>query len=151
MMSKKFVNKMLVIFHPLLLGAVVGFLTNQSAFKTMNKPIFSPPGWIFPVVWSILYILMGISLYIAKNNKLSDTGYRYYIIQLVLNLLWSFIFFNFKWYLISILWILIMIFFVIKMLIEFYKTKKVAGYLQLPYLLWLLVALYLAVGVWFLN
>lgn len=151
MKTKKIVNKLLVLFHPLLLGAVVGFLTDQETFKTINKPIFSPPGWVFPVVWSILYILMGISLYIAKNNKLSDAGYRYYIIQLVLNLLWSFIFFNFKWYLVSIIWILVIIFFVINMIREFYKTKKVAGYLQLPYLLWLLAALYLAVGVWILN
>ena len=142
---------MLYVFTPLVLGAIVAFLVDMEGFKTINKPIFSPPGWLFPVVWSILYLLMGIGYYIAKNNGLLDKGEKYYYIQLTLNLLWSFIFFSFKWYFISVVWIVVLIYFVSMMIKYFLKTKKVAGILQLPYVIWLCIALYLAIGVSILN
>ncbi len=151
MKAKKIGKFLLYVFSPLVLGSIVGFLTNPSTYKTFNKPVFSPPGWLFPVVWSILYLLMGIGYYVAKNNGLSKEGERYYLIQLVLNLLWSFIFFSFKWYFISAIWIIILLYFVYKMFISFKETKKVAGYMQLPYIIWLLIALYLAIGVTILN
>ena len=59
---------MLYVFSPLVLGAIVGFLVDMNAFKNISKPIFSPPGWLFPIVWSILYLLIGIGYYVAKNN-----------------------------------------------------------------------------------
>ena len=151
MKAKKIFKFMLYVFSPLILGAIVGFLVDMDGFKTIQKPIFSPPGWLFPIVWSILYLLMGIGYYVAKNNGLSKEGERYYLIQLVLNLLWSFIFFSFKWYGISAVWIIVLLYFVYKMFISFKETKKVAGYMQLPYMIWLLIALYLAIGVTILN
>jgi len=151
MKTKKIFKFVLYVFSPLILGAIVGFLVDMDGFKTIQKPIFSPPGWLFPIVWSILYLLMGIGYYVAKNNGLSKEGERYYLIQLALNLLWSFIFFSFKWYFISAIWIIILLYFVYKMFISFKETKKVAGYMQLPYMLWLLIALYLAIGVTILN
>ena len=151
MKAKKIFKFMLYVFSPLILGAIVGFLVDMDGFKTIQKPIFSPPGWLFPIVWSILYLLMGIGYYVAKNNGLSKEGERYYLIQLVLNLLWSFIFFSFKWYGISAVWIIVLLYFVYKMFISFKETKKVAGYMQLPYIIWLLIALYLAIGVTILN
>ena len=151
MKAKKIFKFMLYVFSPLILGAIVGFLVDMDGFKTIQKPIFSPPGWLFPIVWSILYLLMGIGYHVAKNNGLSKEGERYYLIQLALNLLWSFIFFSFKWYFISAIWIIILLYFVYKMFISFKETKKVAGYMQLPYMLWLLIALYLAIGVTILN
>ena len=142
---------MLYVFSPLVLGAIVGFLVDMNSFKAINKPIFSPPGWLFPIAWSILYLMMGIGYYVAKNNGLSKEGNNYYLIQLILNLLWSFIFFSFKWYFIASLWIIILLYFVYKMFKEFLKTKKVVGYLQLPYMIWLCIALYLSIGVTILN
>jgi tryptophan-rich sensory protein len=151
MKAKKIFKFMLYVFSPLILGAIVGFLVDMDGFKTIQKPIFSPPGWLFPIVWSILYLLMGIGYYVAKNNGLSKEGERDYLIQLALNLLWSFIFFSFKWYGISAVWIIVLLYFVYKMFISFKETKKVAGYMQLPYIIWLLIALYLAIGVTILN
>jgi tryptophan-rich sensory protein len=151
MKAKKIGKFLLYVFSPLVLGSIVGFLTNPSTYKTFNKPVFSPPGWLFPAVWSILYLLMGIGYYVAKNNGLSKEGERDYLIQLALNLLWSFIFFSFKWYGISAVWIIVLLYFVYKMFISFKETKKVAGYMQLPYMIWLLIALYLAIGVTILN
>ena len=151
MKAKKICKFMLYVFSPLVLGAIVGFLVDMNAFKTFSKPIFSPPGWLFPIVWSILYLLMGIGYYIAKNNGLSQEGERYYYIQLILNLLWSFIFFSLKWFFISSVWIVVLLYFVYKMFKAFKETKKVAGYLQLPYIIWLVIALYLAIGVTILN
>lgn len=151
MKAKKIFKFILYVFSPLILGSIVGFLVDTNGFKTVNKPIFSPPGWLFPIVWSILYLLMGIGYYVAKNNGLSKEGERYYLIQLVLNLLWSFVFFSFEWYFISAIWIIVLLYFVYKMFKEFKETKKVAGYLQLPYMIWLCIALYLAIGVTILN
>lgn len=94
---------------------------------------------------------MGIGYYIAKNNGLDKEGENNYLIQLILNLLWSFIFFSFEWYFIASLWIILLLFFVIKMFKSFLITKKVAGYMQLPYIIWLCIALYLAIGVTILN
>ena len=142
---------MLYVFSPLVLGAIVGFLTDPGSYKTFSKPIFSPPGWLFPIVWSILYLLMGIGYYVAKNSGLSKEGENYYLIQLILNLLWSFIFFSLRWFFISSIWIVVLLYFVYKMYKSFLQTKKVAGYMQLPYIIWLFIALYLAIGVTILN
>ena len=124
------------ILVPLLLGALVGLLT------TANSNIDSIiPAWIFPIVWTILYILMGISSYLVYEeiNKIP----KIYIYQLIVNLLWSFIFFRFKLFTIAFIWILLLIVLVIIMIRNFLSKNKIAGYLQIPYLIWLIIAAFL--------
>jgi len=121
------------ILVPLGLGALVGFFT-----VSKNSVDSIIPGWVFPVVWTILYILMGISHYLVSEEN-GDVS-RIYVIQLVVNLIWSFIFFNFKLYIFAFIWILLLIGLVILMIREFLKVNKLAGYLQIPYLIWLGVA-----------
>lgn len=127
-------KKLLIfILVPLLLGTLVGILTVPDA--NIDSIL---PSWIFPVVWTILYILMGISSYLIyeKTNEIS----KIYIIQLIFNLLWSFIFFTFKLQTLAFIWILLLILLVITMIRDFLSKNKLAGYLQIPYLIWLFIA-----------
>ena len=152
------------ILIPVIVGGIVGVLISKLIdYNTIHKPPLSPPSIAFPIVWTILYILMGISYGILKNQyinnlsilnnkegKLLSTRQLYYI-QLAVNTLWSIIFFIFKWRLFAFIWILILIILVILMIIDFYKKNKLAGLLQIPYLLWLIFAAYLNLGVYILN
>lgn len=142
------------IFIPLAAGGI-GFLLGgkPEIYNTLVKPFFAPPGWVFPVAWTILYILMGISFYIVYN---SDSIYRkraiiVYFIQLTVNMLWSLLFFRLHLYLVSALWIVLLILLVAYMIYLFLKINKKAGYLQIPYLLWLTFACILNFSVYFLN
>ena len=149
------IRKLLIsIIIPIVLGSIVGLLT--SSFNNYNdiiQPSFAPPGILFPIVWSILYILMGISSYIISesNSYDKDSCLGIYIIQLIVNLLWSFLFFTFKWYLISFLWILFLIVLVVIMIVMFFKISKLSAYLQIPYLLWLIFAAILNFSIYILN
>lgn len=153
-MKINFKKLIISILIPLLLGGIVGTLTSGSdAYKEMIQPSFAPPAILFPIVWSILYILMGISFYIiseSKNIIKGDAKFSYYL-QLVVNLLWSFFFFTFKWYLFSSIWIVLLIFLVINMIKKFTSINKLSGYLQIPYLLWLVFALILNISIYILN
>lgn len=121
------------ILVPVLLGALVGFLTVPDA----NIDSILPP-IVFPIVWTILYTLMGVSSYLIYED--TNEIPRIYIIQLVVNLLWSFIFFRFKLFTIAFIWILLLILLVIIMIRDFLSKNKLAGYLQIPYLIWLFIA-----------
>lgn len=142
---------------PLLVGGVAGFLTRGSmeSFEMLNKPPLSPPGWLFPVVWTILYILMGISSYIISETKPGNQDVSgclsIYYYQLVVNFLWSFFFFSFQWYLFSFFWLLLLWILVLLMIRCFAKISKVAAYLNIPYLIWVTFAGYLNLGIWWLN
>lgn len=152
------------ILIPVIVGGLVGVLISKLIdYNTIHKPPLSPPSTAFPIAWTILYILMGISYGILKNKyinnlkvlnnnegKLLSTRQLYYI-QLAVNALWSIIFFIFKWRLFAFIWILLLIILVILMIIDFYKKNKLAGLLQIPYLLWLIFAAYLNLGVYILN
>lgn len=121
------------ILIPILLGSLVGFLTvPNSNIDSILPPI------VFPIVWTILYTLMGVSSYLIykETNEIS----KIYIIQLVVNLLWSFIFFNLELFTIAFIWILLLILLVIIMIRDFIPKNKLAGYLQIPYLIWLIIA-----------
>lgn len=126
---------------------------SMSTYNTLNKPPLSPPSVVFPIAWSILYLLMGISIYIImqSKNKLKENARLIYFIQLVINALWTPIFFGLKEYFFAFLWILMLIVLVITMILTFYKISKKAAYIQIPYLLWLLFASYLNFGVFVLN
>ncbi|HHW68903.1 MAG TPA: tryptophan-rich sensory protein, partial [Tenericutes bacterium] len=103
---------MICILVPLLIGVIGAMFSNSSdVYKTLIKPSFAPPSIIFPIVWTILYILMGVSSYIIykSNNIYNDNALKVYIIQLLINGLWSAIFFNLKAYLIAFIWIILLI------------------------------------------
>lgn len=124
-------------------------------YRTLNKPFFSPPNWVFGPVWTILYVLMGVSLYLVwkkgvKNEK-TRTALLYFFIQLALNFLWTFIFFGFHsplaaFVTIVILWIMILV-----SIRKFYPLSKTAAYLLIPYILWVSFASVLNFSIVVLN
>ena len=141
------------ILVPVILGGIVGFITSSFIdYNSLQKPPLAPPAIIFPIVWTILYILMGVSYGRLKSKGLTDEKInRIYYLQLIINLLWSFIFFVFKWRLFAFFWIILLDIAVVIMIIRFYKKDKISGLLQIPYLIWLLFATYLNFGILFLN
>jgi len=153
--NKKLLAKCIAI--PLLAGGVAGLLTRRSMemFAVLEKPPLAPPGWLFPVVWTILYTLMGISSYLILESETGEEEIaavmKIYFFQLLVNFLWPTFFFNFGWYFFSLLWLLLLWVLVLVMIIRFYKIDKTAGYLQIPYLVWLTFAAYLNLGIWWLN
>ena len=124
----------------------------MAEFGMLQKPPLAPPGILFPIVWTILYTLMGVSYGRLKTKGLTDEKVnQVYYLQLVINALWSIFFFSLEWRLFSFFWIITLIIAVIAMIREFYARDKVAGLLQIPYLLWLLFAAYLNLAIYLLN
>lgn len=141
------------ILFPVLVGALIGLITSGFIdYNSLEQPFLSPPSIVFPIVWTILYILMGISYGILKSNSLldSETNFIYYL-QLFVNALWSIFFFVFKWRLFAFFWIILLIILVLAMIIKFYSKNKLSGLLQIPYLLWTLFATYLNFFIYLLN
>lgn len=141
------------ILRPVILGGIVGiFISMFMDYNDLQKPPLSPPGFIFGIVWTILYILMGISYGLLETSGLHDeqTKKAYYW-QLVVNLIWPILFFVFKWRLFSSIWIILLDILVINMIVKFYQKHKLAAYLQIPYLLWTMFATYLNIGIYLLN
>ena len=141
------------ILIPLILGAIVGFITYQYIdYNSLEQPPLSPPSFLFPIVWTILYTLMGVSYGILKSNGLvtPEINLIYYL-QLAVNLLWPIAFFVLEWRLFAFVWLLLLIVLVIIMIIKFYNQNKLAGLLQIPYLVWCIFAAYLNFGVYYLN
>ena len=132
-MKTNYKRLIISILIPIALGSIVGLLTVPNS--NIDSII---PSWIFPVVWTTLYFLMGVSSYIVyeKINRVPEI----YVIQLIFNLLWSFIFFKFKLFVLAFIWIIILFFMVLKMIKEFKLIDKLAGTLQIPYAIWLIVA-----------
>lgn len=132
---KKIDYKKLILYVmiPLLLGGIVGFITSSES-KNYDGIV---DGWVFPVVWSILYILMGISSYIVRDNKELMSIYK---VNLVINLLWPIIFFTLNFKVFGFFWILLLILVVGYMMYKFYNKNKISAYLLIPYLLWLIFA-----------
>ena len=141
------------ILIPVILGGIVGLIISRFMdYNTLNKPPLSPPGFIFGIVWTILYILMGISYGILDTKNLIDEKInKIYYLQLIVNLIWPILFFVFKWRLFSAIWIILLVVLIIKMIIDFYRKNKLSAYLQIPYLLWTIFATYLNIGVYLLN
>ena len=141
------------ILIPVIIGGIVGIIISSSIdYNSLERPFLSPPSIAFPIVWTILYILMGISFAILESNQLTDkkTNLLYYT-QLGFNALWSIIFFLLKWRLFAFIWIIILAILIICMILNFYRKNKIAGLLQVPYLLWVLFASYLNIAIYILN
>lgn len=121
-------------------------------YETLKQPFLAPPAIVFPIVWTILYVLMGVSYGILKtNNETSDEIDSIYYLQLGVNALWSIFFFVFKWRLFSFFWIILLAVLVIIMIKRFYEKNKVAGLLQIPYIIWIVFASYLNMAIYILN
>ena len=129
------------------------FSGNMSSYSILDKPAFSPPGFIFPIVWTILYILMGISSYIvySSNSPNKPKALLIYGIQLFFNFCWSIIFFGLDLYLFAFIWLIALIFIIIIMIRQFYIVSPLAAYLQIPYLIWCIFAAYLNFSIFILN
>ncbi len=144
----------IIILITFIIGSFFSFFTmnNMEAFKELEKPL-NVPAILFPIVWSILYLLMSISCYIIleSNDEHKNKGLIIYGIQLIINSLWSLIFFGFEAYFLSFLWILLLMIFVIFMIFIFYKINKISSLLQIPYLIWVIFAGYLNLGIYLLN
>ena len=157
MMKKVDWFQLIVIVLVTQLAGILGNLFSGNAgqsYSTFIKPPLSPPGWLFGIVWPVLYLLMGIAAYIIYKTPQTPERKKVtalYWMQLFVNFLWPIIFFRFEWYWISVLVILLLDVLVSMTAMRFYKLKKVAGYLMIPYLLWLLFATYLNIGVAILN
>ena len=134
-------------FIPLVVGIISALLSNMNGYNMFNKPPLSPPGIVFPIVWTILYLLLGYSSYRVKDDEKS---LKLFYINLAINGIWSLVFFNGN-FLEGFILILVMIVLQIFILIRFKKIDDVAFYLNIPYLLWLIFAAYLSLGVFILN
>lgn len=154
---KQSVKQLLIALAiPLTVGALGALLSGGMAdYKMMVKPPLSPPGWVFPVVWTILYLLMGYSSYrvytAGKSPAFTKKALQLYGAQLIVNLIWPIVFFGFEWYLpaffvLVVLWVLILL-----TMRAFSAIDETAGDLLIPYILWVTFAGYLNLAVYFLN
>ena len=130
-------------------GVIAGFLTfkNMEQYQEMYRPPLSPPGWVFPVVWLILYALMGIAAYRIYMKDPKAEVLKLYLIQLAVNFLWPILFFNFGWQLFAVVWLLLLWYLVLVMIKEFAKIDEGAAKLMIPYLIWLTFASYLNIAI----
>lgn len=158
-MWKKIKPYLISILIALAVGGLSALLTRTGmdvySSNTVQPPL-SPPMWLFPVVWSILYILMGAGSAIVFIKRGEDTdaarsALTTYCLQLVVNFFWSIIFFNMQTYLFAFVWIILLWLLIIIMIVQFSKVSRTAALLQIPYLLWVTFAAYLTLMVWLLN
>lgn len=151
-------KKLLIcIAIPLLTGLLAALLTRDSmaAFDTLVKPPLSPPGWLFPVVWTILYILMGIASYLVltsrKNNLQIRRALSLYALQLLFNFFWPILFFRMQRYLFAFFWLLLLELLILLTTLRFSRISDTAAKLMIPYLIWVAFAGYLNLGIALLN
>ncbi len=156
-MKIKWGKLILCIAIPLVIGGAAGLISSGSMedFAALNQPPLSPPGWFFPVAWSILYILMGIASYLVITSngaqKHINNAIIIYAVQLLFNFFWTIFFFNLKLYFFSFAWLIALWILIIVTIILFSRLSKPAGYLLIPYLLWVSFAAYLNLGIALLN
>ncbi len=144
----------IAILIPLAAGTLSALLSGgMNSYAVLNKPALSPPAVLFPIVWTILYILMGISSYLIKESNSPEKGkaLSVYWLQLLFNFFWSIFFFRFSLYLFSFVWLLALIALIVIMIYRFYQINPVSAYLQIPYLIWCIFAAYLNFMVYRLN
>ena len=156
-MNPKRKSLIIAVAIPLAVGILSALLTreNMVMFEVLRKPPLSPPGWLFPVVWTILYVLMGLAswlVYTGEGNRLEkEKALQPYGAQLIVNFFWSIIFFNWGMYLLAFVWLLLLWVLIVITAVRFYRLRPAAGYLMVPYILWVTFAGYLNYGIWKLN
>ena len=148
---------LICIAIPLAVGGISAWLSRGSmkTYAALSKPPLSPPGWLFPVVWTILFVLMGLATYLVitseQPQQTINRALRLYGIQLGVNFFWSILFFNMSLYLFSFIWLILLWILILATTVRFYRVSPAAGYLMLPYLLWVAFAGYLNLGIYLLN
>ncbi|MBQ7873585.1 MAG: tryptophan-rich sensory protein [Oscillospiraceae bacterium] len=154
-MLKKYIPYIFSVALALGIGGLSAFLTKESmpVYSGINRPPLSPSPEVFPIVWSILFVLMGIAAAViwCSNGKQLDSALLFYGAQLVMNFCWSLIFFNFRAYLAAFLWLIVLLVLIGITAIKFYRINKIAGWLMLPYFAWVCFAGYLNYAIWQLN
>ncbi|MFC2134094.1 TspO/MBR family protein [Bacteroidota bacterium] len=157
MINKNFSTKYLYLVLAIILCMGIGFIsgqltdTNSDWFLNLEKPVIYPPGYLFGLVWSVLYFLMGVSLYLIIIKTKDKLPYILFGSQLVLNFFWTIIFFGLKNILFSIIEILVLWALILWTIIIFRKHSKTAAYLLIPYILWVTFATILTVSIFFIN
>ena len=148
----------IAILIPLAVGGLSALATmgNMDLYSEIIQPPLSPPPLLFPIVWTVLYILMGISSGLIYNTDSAPLHERRsalytYAISLFFNFFWSIIFFNMRAFLFAFLWLLVLLFLIALTIVKYYKINPIAAYLQIPYLLWVSFAGYLNFAIWVLN
>ncbi len=136
-------------------GGLSGFLSmiSNNTFDVIQKPPLTPPTFVFPIVWLILYLLMGLSAYLIykTDSPIKKKALTIYVVSLALNFVWPFLFFVFQAFLLSFIWLIVLWATVLYMILEFFKINTAAALLQIPYLLWLSFAAYLNFAIYLLN
>jgi len=154
MKRESFLRLSISIFLPLLVGFIGSYFTTpaiDSWYFELNKPSFNPPNYLFAPVWTMLYILMGTSLFLIWERTREKVYFVIFIAQIFLNSTWSILFFAMESPGIALLNIALLIVTVIYMIVLFYKKYKIAAYLLIPYLLWIIFAGVLNYSIWILN
>lgn len=156
-MNFKIEKLIISIGIPLLVGSISGFISGNSmaAFNQLEKPSLSPPGWLFPIVWTLLFVLMGLASYLIYTSNATkkeiQKALTLYSVQLILNFFWSPLFFVGEFYLFSFLWLVLLWIFILVTIRAFIEISKPAAYLMIPYLLWVTFAGYLNLMIYRLN
>lgn len=157
MKEHKWIPYVLWILFTEAVGFLSGWLTRQGSelySETIVKPPLSPPAMVFPIVWGILFVLMGIGaarIYLAESSPARTRSLRIFLLQLAFNFFWSILFFNFQAFGLALIWLLILWGLILWMIFSFRQVDPPAAWLQVPYLLWVTFAAYLNFGVWRLN
>lgn len=143
------------ILIPLAVGGLSAYLTMDSMeiYQGLRQPPLSPPSWLFPIVWAILFLLMGIAAYLVwmRDSTGRNGALVLYALQLAFNFGWTLIFFNAQNYGLAFFWLIALWVLILLTTIRFFKENRAAGWLMIPYLLWAAFAGYLNAGVWLLN
>ena len=145
------------ILVPLVAGAAAGMISGSgmAAYEQMAKPPLSPPGWVFPVVWSILYLVMGYASYRILESGAAEEEIKkaltLYGLQLAANFIWPLLFFGGGWFLLSFFWLILLWVLIFLTIQAFSKIDETAGNLLIPYILWVTFAAYLNFGIYILN
>lgn len=155
---KKIKPYVISILLALATGGISAFLTrnNMNIYQEVNTPPLSPPSILFPIVWTILYLLMGISaaqIYtdpMARSQR-KEKALFIYALSLFVNFTWSIIFFNLQAFLFAFIWLVLLWILILKTILAYFKINRLAAYLQIPYLLWVTFAGYLNLSIWLLN
>lgn len=148
----KYKRLLLYILVPLIAGFIGNLIAGGTdIYNKINTPSFAPPGFLFPIVWSILYIAMGISAYLISKENNNQKANKLYYVQLIVNSLWSILFFRFKLFAVSTLWLVLLLVLVSFMIYEFYKLNKTSALINIPYLLWISFAFILNYSIYLLN
>lgn len=154
-MPKKVLPMAISVGAALFVGGLSAFLTKGSmpVYSALNLPALAPPSWVFPIVWTVLFVMMGIAaaLVWCSNGGAFDAALLFYAAQLIVNFFWTIIFFNFQAYFGAFIWLLFLTVLIIITAVLFYRKEKAAGWLFLPYFAWVCFAGYLNFGVWVLN